>query len=292
VSEFARRDVTVILSGVGGDELFGGYRRYLGEHYMRYVNWLPNPAKRGVARLANALPSDRHSKWLNYARLAKNFLGAAAEPFTERYRAYVSVFNQPETARLLTSAPTQRYDAIGAAFDASGGEDALARMFAVDAYTQLPDDLLLLTDKMTMATSLECRVPLLDHELVDLAARIPASVKVAGGELKALMKTALGDVLPREILYRTKRGFGAPMGAWMKGALSELLEGALSRDSLEARGLLRPGPVAELIEAHRASRIDGTDKLLALLNLEVWCRVYLDQRSSSDVAEELKEAVA
>jgi len=145
---------------------------------------------------------------------------------------------------------------------------------------------------MTMAASLECRVPLLDHELVELAAQIPAAAKVAGGELKALLKEALADVLPREVLHRPKRGFGAPMGAWMKGALSEMLESALSRRSLQARGLLRPEPVAQLIEAHRSNRVDGTDKLLALLNLEVWCRVVLDRRSSSDVAEELAEAVA
>jgi asparagine synthase (glutamine-hydrolysing) len=145
---------------------------------------------------------------------------------------------------------------------------------------------------MTMASSLECRVPLLDHELVELAAQIPASVKVRGGELKALLKRALADVLPREILYRTKRGFGAPMGAWMKGALSDMLAGALSRQSVQARGLLNYAPVARLIEDHRANRIDGTDRLLALLNLEIWCRVYLDRRSSADVAEELKEAVA
>jgi asparagine synthase (glutamine-hydrolysing) len=143
-----------------------------------------------------------------------------------------------------------------------------------------------------MASSLECRVPLLDHELVELAAQIPASVKVRGGELKALLKRALADVLPREILYRTKRGFGAPMGAWMKGALSDMLAGALSRQSVQARGLLNYAPVARLIEDHRANRIDGTDRLLALLNLEIWCRVYLDRRSSADVAEELKEAVA
>jgi asparagine synthase (glutamine-hydrolysing) len=135
-------------------------------------------------------------------------------------------------------------------------------------------------------------VPLLDHELVDLAARIPARIKVAGGELKALMKQALADVLPREILYRSKRGFGAPMGAWLKGALATLLASALSRESVERRGLLRYEPIAELIAAHRASRIDGTDRLLALLNLEIWCRVYLDRRSSADVADELKEAVA
>jgi asparagine synthase (glutamine-hydrolysing) len=292
VAEFARREVTVILSGVGGDELFGGYRRYLGEHYMRYMNWLPQPAKRGAARLADWLPSDRHSKWLNYSRLAKNFLSAAGAPFTERYKAYVAVFGGAEAARLLMRAPQRRFDAIGAAFEATGGEDTLARMFAVDAYTQLPDDLLMLTDRMTMATSLECRVPLLDHELVELATRIPAHLKVAGGELKALLKRALADVLPPEILYRAKRGFGAPMGAWLKGALADLLESALSRSSVERRGLLHYEPVAELIAAHRANRVDGTDKLLALLNLEVWCRMYLDQRTSTDVAEELKEAVA
>jgi asparagine synthase (glutamine-hydrolysing) len=292
VSEFARRDVKVILSGVGGDELFGGYRRYLGEHYMRYLNWLPQGAKRGAAWLADLLPSDRHSKWLNYSRLAKNFVGSASLPFPERYRSYVGVFAPEASAQMLLTQPPQRFDAIATAFEAAGGIDPLARMFAVDAQTQLPDDLLMLTDKMTMAASLECRVPFLDHELVELSAQIPAAAKVAGGELKSLLKKALADVLPREVLYRPKRGFGAPMGAWMKGALAEMLEGALSKRSLQSRGLLRHEPVAQLIEAHRSNRIDGTDKLLALLNLEIWCRVVLDRRSSSDVAEELAEAVA
>jgi asparagine synthase (glutamine-hydrolysing) len=188
--------------------------------------------------------------------------------------------------------PALRLDAIAEAFAASGGEDPLARMFAVDARTQLPDDLLMLTDKMTMAASLECRVPMLDHELVELAAAIPAGLKVAGGELKSILKKALADVLPPQVLYRPKRGFGAPMGAWMKGALSEMLDSALSQQSIESRGLLNHAPVARLIADHRANRVDGTDKLLALLNLEIWCRVYLDRRSSSDVALELEEAVA
>jgi asparagine synthase (glutamine-hydrolysing) len=282
----------VILSGVGGDELFGGYRRYQGEHYMRYVDWLPAGAKRGAARLAGMLPSDRHSKWLNYSRLAKNFLGAAASPFTDRYRAYVGAQSPADALALMRHPPGERYDAIGAAFDASPGDDAVARMFAVDARTQLPDDLLMLTDKMTMASSLECRVPLLDHELVELAARVPGGLKMAGGELKAVMKRALADVLPPEILHRPKRGFGAPMGAWLKGALADMLDGALSKQSLDARGLLHHAPVAQLIADHRANRVDGTDRLLALLNLEIWCRVYLDGRTSSDVADELEEAVA
>jgi asparagine synthase (glutamine-hydrolysing) len=292
VAQFARKDVKVILSGVGGDELFGGYRRYMGERYLRYFNWMPDFAKRAAVRAADWLPADRHSKALNYTRLARSFLESAQLPFTERYRSYVGVFSPAEANSMQRNGSRNRFDALGAAFEAAGGEDALARMFAADALTQLPDDLLLLTDKMTMATSLECRVPLLDHELVELAARIPAGIKVAGGEMKSLMKKAVTDVLPREVLHRPKRGFGAPMGAWLKGELAQLLGNALSRASVERRGLLQHEPIARLIDAHRANRIDGTDRLLALLNLEVWCRVYLDRRPTEDVAVELAEAAA
>ena len=174
---------------------------------------------------------------------------------------------------------------------AAGGDDPLARMFAVDAHTQLPDDLLMLTDKMTMAASLECRVPLLDHELVELAAADSGRrAKVAGGELKSLMKKALADVLPREVLHRPKRGFGAPMGAWLKGALAELLDGALSKRSLQARGLLRPragGAVDRRTTAPTASTAPTSCwRCSTWRSGAAWCSIG---RSSSDVAEELAE---
>jgi len=292
VAEFARREVTVILSGVGGDELFGGYRRYLGEHFMRYLAAVPGPLKRAAAALAGHLPSDRHSTLLNLSRYAKSFLGTADLPFEERYRAYVGVFSPDEASALLAIAPpAERLDAIGLAFEAASGDDPLNRMFTVDALTQLPDDLLLLTDKMTMATSLECRVPLLDHELVELASRIPSRVKVAGGELKHLMKRALDGVLPKDILHRTKRGFGAPMGAWMKAELFPVVESVLSRETVESRGFLRYEPIRRLIENHRTNRVDGTDRLLSLINFELWCRIFLDRLEPQDVAERLREAV-
>ncbi len=291
VAEFARREVTVILSGVGGDELFGGYRRYLGEHYMRYLAAAPRLLKRAAAALADRLPSDRHSPLLNFSRYVKSFLSTADLSFEERYRAYVGVFAPAEARELLAVAPSDRFDAIGMAFDVAEGDDALNRMLCVDALTQLPDDLLLLTDKMTMATSLECRVPLLDHELVELAARIPSGVKVARGELKSLMKKALKGVLPEEILNRPKRGFGAPMGAWLKAELLPLVESLLSRAAVEARGFLRYEPIGRLIEDHRANRVDGTDRLLALLNFEVWSRIYLDRVAPVAAADQLREAV-
>jgi asparagine synthase (glutamine-hydrolysing) len=292
VSEFARRDVTVILSGVGGDELFGGYRRYLGNHYQAAFDRLPAWARRVAAAAGERLPSDRHSALLNLSRLAKGFLESAGLPFEERYRAYVQVFPVQEVERLLRINGIARTDTIATAFRQASGGDALNRMLAVDAETQLPDDLLALTDKMSMATSLECRVPLLDHELVELAAGMPEDIKIRGGRLKHVMKKAVADLLPRDILERKKRGFGTPMGAWLKQDLAPLTRGLLSESVINARGLFHPQAVQELIGRHEANRIDGTDRLLALLNLEIWSRLYLDRRAPEDVTTELKAMLA
>jgi asparagine synthase (glutamine-hydrolysing) len=291
VSEFARRDVTVILSGVGGDELFGGYRRYLGNHYLTYFERLPVWLRNGAATVGEKLPSDRHSPVLNAMRLAKGFLASAKLSFEERYRAYVQVFSREAAGRLLRINGHERYDAIESAFRMARSDDALNRMMLVDAETQLPDDLLLLTDKMSMATSLECRVPLLDHELVELAARIPEDVKIRGGRLKHAMKSALADVLPRDILERKKRGFGTPMGAWLKGDLKPLLERLLNERTVAERGLFDHAQVRGLIADHEANRLDGTDQVLSLMNLEIWSRIYLDRRAPEDVSAELQEAL-
>jgi asparagine synthase (glutamine-hydrolysing) len=292
VSEFARREVTVILSGVGGDELFGGYRRYLGGHYRQRLGRVPRPLRRAAAALAGRLPADRHSPLLDAMRLARGFLASVELPFEERYRSYLDVFPEAAVEALLRAPALQERDALAEAFANATSDDELNRMFAVDAATQLPDDLLLLTDRMSMAVSLECRVPLLDHELVELAARMPQGVKVKGGRLKHVMKEALRDVLPASILERKKRGFGAPMGAWLKRELAPVLKETLSDEAIERRGWLRPAPVARLIADHEANRVDGTDKLLALVNLEVWARIYLDVRSPDDVTDELRAAVA
>lgn len=288
VSEFARKDVTVILSGVGGDELFGGYRRYLGNHYLAQFDRLPGPLKRAASGLGKLLPSDRHSGLLNLLRYTKGFLASADLPFEERYLSYVQVFGRKAAADMQLNRPQANFDAIAAAFAGAKSPDMLNRLFAVDAETQLPDDLLLLTDKMTMATSLECRVPLLDHELVELAARMPESLKLRGGVLKYTLKKALAETLPGDILYRKKRGFGTPMGAWLKGELAPLLKSVLSEQSIVRRGLFRFEAVRELIAAHERNAIDGTDQLLSLLNFEVWARIYLDGREPEDVATELK----
>ncbi|MFI5402194.1 MAG: asparagine synthase (glutamine-hydrolyzing) [Planctomycetota bacterium] len=285
VSEFARRDVTVILSGVGGDELFGGYRRYLGAYYDRYARLLPRWFRtRVLAPLARRLPADRHSALLNLSRHVRTYLLSQEFAFEDRYRFYMQVF-KPEAREALVATPLlDGEDPLARAFAGAGEGDALYRLFRCDLETQLPDDLLLLTDKMTMATSLECRVPLLDLELVDLSARMPSSLKVRGRELKHVLKRALRGILPDEILSRKKRGFGAPFGAWLKRELAPLLGQVLSRESVERRGLFRWETIARTIADHNANREDYTDHLLALLNFEIWCRLYLDGTPHEAVA--------
>jgi len=292
VSRFAREDVKVILSGVGGDELFGGYRRYLGGHYAERYRRLPGWLRSSAAFAARRLPADRHSGWLNRLRLAKGFLASAGMPADERYRTYLQVLDRAAVSRVLLSPDASPHDPLARAFETAGTLDELNRMFAVDAETQLPDDLLMLTDKMSMAVSLECRVPLLDHELVELAASIPAQVKVRRGRLKHLLKRSLAELLPQDILEREKRGFGTPMGSWLKRDLAPVLRRLLAPAVVESRGLFRASVVGQLMADHEANRIDGTDALLALMNLEIWSRIYLDRRDPSDVACELKSYVA
>lgn len=293
VSKFARRDVTVILSGVGGDELFGGYKRYLDEHYRSLYRRIPSSIRSSViGPLANLLPGDRHSRLLNQLRLAKAFLTADELSFEQRYRAYVQVYEYGELASLLRDGvPADYDDCIARGFAGARTADPLRQLMDVDLATQLPDDLLLLTDKMSMAVSLECRVPLLDRRLVELAARMPGRFKIRGGDLKHVMKMALADVLPNEILHREKRGFGAPMGAWLRAELAPMLRDLLSRESVTRRGLFDPDVVARTIRDHEQQRTDRTDHVLALINLEIWCRLYLDGQSASAVADHLKQAL-
>lgn len=292
VAELAAQSVKVILSGVGGDELFAGYRRYLGDHYSRRYQQLPAWLRKGVLRpLAEALPSARSSRIMDLARYAKKFIRANELPWGQQYREFIEICSRDRMAQLLLadSAGGDGFD--GVTGNESAG-DPLLRLMRVDSLTQLPEDLLLLTDKVTMATSIECRVPFLDHSLAELAAQIPASMKMPNGQMKYLLKKAMAGILPPEILTRSKRGFGAPMGVWLKTELAPLRRVLLGKAAIESRGLLSWPAVRELIEMHDGNREDYTDVLLVLMNLELWCRLFVDGRSVPDVGSELTELLA
>ncbi|MFN5510156.1 MAG: asparagine synthase (glutamine-hydrolyzing) [Burkholderiales bacterium] len=294
VSEFARQEVKVILSGVGGDELFGGYRRYLSEHLQDRLRRLPGWMIRWMRSAARHLPTDRHGAWSNRIRLARSVLDSTGLPASQRYRLYVQALHRETVASLLIEPaplPVGSHDALDSAFDRFAGVDPVNQLCAVDLYTQLPDDLLLLTDKMSMAVSLECRVPLLDESLVDLAARIPGDAKIRNARLKHLLKESLRGQLPDDLIDRPKRGFGMPVGAWFKGPLSGMVKGLLGAPALRRRGLFHEAPVQALIDDHMSSRADATDALQALVNLEIWCRVTLDREDPLKVSDDLRTMV-
>ncbi|HEY2921342.1 MAG TPA: asparagine synthase (glutamine-hydrolyzing) [Candidatus Binatia bacterium] len=287
VSQLASQSVKVILSGVGGDELFGGYRRYLGDALGKYYKLLPSALRtKWLPALFEALPRDRHSKWKNLARYAEAFVKSASLPAPERYSNYVTLFSADLRTELqksngraaddggkgLASQFMQRY------FDRCPGIENLNRLIYVDLKMSLPDDLLALTDKMTMATSLECRAPFMDHELVELAAQIPVHFKVNGFSMKYILKKAVSPWLPDQILHRKKRGFGAPIGAWLRRDLKGLVEQTLSEETVRKRGLFEWPVLRDLIRRHEAQEGDYTDHLLALINLELWFQQFMDGR--------------
>jgi asparagine synthase (glutamine-hydrolysing) len=289
VAKFASQHVKVILSGVGGDELFGGYDRYLMSHYVRMLHKVPQSIRRSIlGPLMRSLPVARHSKALNLFRSARRVAILAEQPIGERYHSLMEVFRASELTDLLHATLTDRPDALQRALQRFPNETELDRMVGADLATQLTDDLLLLTDKTSMAHSLECRVPLLDERLVDLAMSIPAGLRVRGSQTRYILKKALKPVLPEVVLQRKKRGFGAPFGAWLQKELLPVLDRLLSPAAVQRRGLFKPAAVATVIAEHRANRADHTDHLFALMTLELWMRMFVDGERPADVSASLE----
>ena len=292
VSELAADSVKVILSGVGGDELFAGYNRYLGDHYNRRYEKLPRWCRQGLLpKLAQILPSGRQNRLMDMSRYAKRFIQAGQMGWQDRYAYYLSIASNDTLDALIENGEVDsgRRNGLVSAAWSEESEDELLRLFRIDWQTQLAENLLLLTDKMTMACSIECRVPFLDHKLVELAAKIPAHHKLPDGNLKGLLKDALRDILPESVIDRRKRGFGAPVGAWFKRELSSLRGELLGRRVLDRRGLLNPDVVERVCFEHDRNRADFTDLILVMMNLEIWSRLFLDGRSHEDVSAELAE---
>lgn len=288
VSELAAESVKVILSGVGGDELFAGYNRYLGDHYHRKYRRIPRWCRQGVLpAIARVLPSGRQNRLMDLSRYAKRFIDAGEMNWRERYRFYLAIASDEVVSDLLSGDVDEPGGFSRIAADEVSG-DELLRLFRIDWQTQLSENLLLLTDKMSMAVSLECRVPFLDHRLVELASRIPARHKLPDGRLKGLLKDSLVGVLPDSIINRRKRGFGAPVGAWFKRELSVLRNHLCSSEVVDRRGLLNSEVVARACREHDQGKEDYTDLLLVFMNLEIWARLFLDGAGVEDVAEDLR----
>ena len=300
ISNLAKQHVSVALSGIGGDEIFGGYRRYLGESFLQYSRYIPKILReRWLPSILNKLPKDRHSPFANYVRYSDALLQSVNMAPEARYMSYISLFT-PGCDNIFRQEQASSYQSVEGQessnsvmseyFKRGHNEEDVSQALYVDLKTSLPDDLLLLTDKMSMATSLECRAPFLDHELVELAYSMPSNLKIHGFKMKYLMKKALKPWLPDEILNRPKRGFGAPLGSWIRNELKFLIDETLSKSSIEKRGIFRWEFIHEKIASHQNRQSDSTDHLLALINFELWCRIFLDNGGNWEaVSDQLKQ---
>lgn len=271
ISKLARESVKVILSGVGGDELFGGYRRYLNVSLGRSLGRIPGFLRRGLINPAlGALPADRSNPVFNMVRLARAYFATSDLPPAEQYRTYTTL-----ASRGLAASPVAAEDLAGRLFAECDSDSPLDQIMYYDLKTSLPEQLLMLTDKMSMAVSLETRVPFLDHRIVEFAARLPDASRIRGMKLRVVQKEMLRGRIPDYVFKQKKKGFGAPMGAWLRGELREMTTDMLSPARLEAQGLFQGPAVARLMDEHFRMQQDHTDTLLSLLAFQLWHEAYL-----------------
>lgn len=274
VSELAHRQVKVALSGVGADELFGGYRRYFAPLLNKSVAWVPAAWRRTAGtRLHGWLHADRGTLVGNLARYTKASARTLHLPMGEQYLGMLAVLSADMVADLLQKKEPFTQDPGGEiirCFNEAPAADPIDRLAYVDAKTVLPESLLLLTDKMGMATSLEIRVPFLDNRVVDFVQRCPAAYRIRGLTLKRLLKAAMKDIVPDFVLTRSKRGFGGPMGTWLRTDLRPLVSQLLDKSRLRQAGILNADTVTDILAAHDAGREDYTEAIMALLVFEMW----------------------
>ncbi len=286
VSKLAREFVTVVLSGDGGDELFGGYTRYATDRKRSGYARLPRVLRQGLMQpLGSSLP---HGAW------GRNYIYVMAFEAIDRYIEDVSIFTRLNKRSLYTEGFHQQLGETEAAArfrdyaNRSGSKDSLHRLLYLDSKTYLPGDILTKVDRMSMAVSLEARVPLLDHKLIEfVCTRIPSAMKMKGLETKHLFKRAVSDLVPAEILNRPKQGFGVPIEQWINQQLRERLHETLTEPRTQQRGYIEPRYVRTLLDEHERGRRDHATELWALFMLELWHRTFVDSSDSQALTEQV-----
>ncbi len=279
ISQLAREEgIKVLLSGAGGDDLFTGYRRHAAVNYEHYWGWLPERARSGLEQATASMDQRKPS----FRRLAKvwNGAGLAGDVRLANYFLWakesqlLSLYTSEFRARLgQESADKPMLDFLK---PLPASVHRLDKTLALEQRFFLADHNLNYTDKMSMAAGVEVRVPFLDLDLVEHAARIPLRFKQRGRVGKWVLKKAMEPYLPHDVIYRPKSGFGAPLRRWMRKELRPLLGDLLSEESLKRRGLFEPAAVQRLIMQNDSGEVDAAYTLLSLLSIEIWCRAYID----------------
>jgi asparagine synthase (glutamine-hydrolysing) len=279
LAEVTRRHVTVALTGDGGDECFGGYTRYVQQRLASRLGRLPAPLRRAVAAAANQSQRGEITSIANRLRRLAQSLPLAPP---ERYASYLSNFDEGQRASLYTEDFRARVGesaaraVIAEPWSAASGREIVDVMLEVDTTTYLPGDLITKIDIATMAHSLEARSPLLDHELMELAASIPAELKVRRWHKKWILREALRGWLPSEILDRPKQGFQVPIDHWFGKELGAYAREVLLDPLSLARGYFRPDAVHNVLERQSVGTYADAQQMWSLLMMELWHREVLD----------------
>jgi asparagine synthase (glutamine-hydrolysing) len=282
VSELAANDVKVALSGEGGDELFGGYYTYAADLLAERVGGLARLARPLVERL----PTSTAKASFDYR--AKRFVRAAHLPPLERHHGWKEIFSPAGRAELTgRSSSFDPVDLLRARYDETRGADELARLQDVDLGIYLVDDLLVKTDRASMAHSLEARVPYLDTVVANLALALPTRHKVRGLSKKVLLRKAAEPLLPREIVHGKKRGFSIPAAGWLRGELEPFARETLSAENLRRQGFFEPHVVRRLLDDHVAGREDLSRQLWGLLAFTLWHERHVEREPGAARMPEL-----
>ena len=278
VAKMSRERVTVVLNGDGGDEVFGGYRRYVAMARTRRIS-LPAPLRPRLERLGallTARSAPQSPPWK-----AGRVLELLSHPLPRRYARMMSYFG-PEQKHAIYSddlrerlAGIDSYDVLDAAFAASRAGSEIGAIMDVDVNTYLPGDLLVKSDITTMANSIEARSPFLDQHLMEWSAGLPADLKIRSGTTKYLLKRAIADWLPPELVNRPKMGFGVPLAAWLRTELRDLSWDLLTDHTARSRGLFRPRAITRLLHEHDEGS-DHSPRIWALIQFELWHRIFVD----------------
>lgn len=272
LARLAGRHVKMVLTGEGGDELFAGYARYRGERLASLGRAIPAPVGQLLRSAVRRLPG------LRRAKIAADALTIRDE--ATRFANWFPMFSDDMKAELLTGPMSALRAGAASVFrECLGQSDAvepLDRMLYVDSKLWLADFLLLRGDKLTMANSLEARVPLLDHKLVEFAAALPTSMKLHGGTGKYLLRKVAANLLPASIIHRKKQGFPIPLDRWLRNEARELVHDMLRPEGIAQRGLFDPAYVRKLVSNHESGRFNYSKEIWGLVSFEMWMRKFVD----------------
>ena len=301
----ARKHATVLLSGVGGDELFAGYRKHYAHYWAQGYQRIPSAVRGLIDSSLLRLPSLRGTAMKGRLRLAKKMARSSSLPPVERFLMNCTYLDQEQKAALYTSALSDEISGEDAAnqhrarFEQVKDADFLNQMLYLDTKIFMASLNLTYNDKMSMASSVEVRVPFLDRELAEFVAwNVPPSMKLKGffrPTTKYIFRKAMQDVLPREVLQQPKAGFAAPVDYWLARDLKEMVDDLLSESQIQKRGLFRPEAVRAFVDEHRSGAQDWSMQIWQLLTLELWMQIFLDgggKHAAADLIHRQQAATA